>query len=107
MSKPKKRGMAEIRSAVPAGDAEICMAGYGPEDRGELGRLRVRGPMGVRWVWQLRCPWCRDLIEIAAERVYMLRGKITIRGGPVRCNQCETGTDIAAGVGRRHRNGTG
>ncbi len=91
---------------MPVGEAEILMAGYGPEDRGELGRLRVRGPTGVRWVWQLRCPWCRDLIEIEAERVFMLRGKITIRGGPVRCSQCEAETDIDEGVGRRHRNGT-
>ena len=108
------RLMDRSHSARPKG--ETCLVGIvaqGPEDRGQVGRMQIRDPVtpqnlypSVRNAWLLRCPWCRELIEIAPERVFVVAGEVEIHEGPVDCPNCSQGTRIESGIGY-HSNGVG
>lgn len=98
--------MDRIRSRRPVRECEVQIVAEGPKDRGHLGRLQIRDGRGIRWVWMFNCPWCRELIEIPAARVYVVAGAVSIRGGPVECHNCEQATAIRGGVGV-YANGSG
>jgi uncharacterized protein YbaR (Trm112 family) len=84
----------------------------GPEDRGQLGRVWIRERNGstpaLRDVWWHRCPWCREMVEIPRERLYVDAGKIRIDGTIV-CAHCETVYLVDDGIAHRVRDveGTG
>ena len=101
--------MDRIYSRAPAGDEyPIEFAPTGPEDRGQIGRVRIRaqqngtngkGP-AVRDLWWLRCPWCREMVEIPIARLHVASGRIRIDGTVV-CGHCEATYVVDAGRARR------
>ena len=106
MTRPDPRlAMDRIRSRPPPGDDyPVELAPAGPEDRGQVGRVRIRTENGagpqLRDVWWLRCPWCREMIELAAERIFMDAGVLRVID-PVMCLHCEAIYTIGAGRARR------
>ncbi len=105
----ERRVMDRIYSRAPDGDDyPIEFAPTGPEDRGQLGRIRIRkqtngtngAPPQLRDTWWLRCPWCREMIEIPIARLYVYAGRIRIEGTIV-CGHCETVYLVDDGVARR------
>lgn len=101
-----RRAMEQIRSRAPGGDEyPIVFAPTGPEDRGQLGRVRIRtqnGSKSVRDVWWLRCPWCREMVEFPAKRLHVDGGVVHIDGTVV-CTHCETIYTIDEGRALRVR----
>ena len=91
--------MDRIYSRAPDGNEyPIKFAPQGPEDRGQLGHLLIRDqPNGtngattptLRDVWWLRCPWCREMVEVPLERLHVDAGRVRIDGTIV-CGHCET-----------------
>ncbi len=106
MTRPNQRiAMDRIRSRAPGGDEHpIEFTPAGPEDRGHLGRVHIRMRNGstpaLRDVWWLRCPWCREMVELSHERLYVEAGRVRIEGA-VLCAHCETVYSVADGVARR------
>ncbi len=108
----QRRVMDRIYSRAPEGDEyPIEFAPIGPEDRGQLGRVRLRdqgsngpadAPPALRDLWWLRCPWCREMIQVPIERLHVERGRIRIDGRIV-CGHCETTYVVDAGRARRVR----
>lgn len=106
------RAMDQIYSRSPDGDEyPIEFAPVGPEDRGQVGRVRVRdqgtnGPTGppptLRDLWWLRCPWCREMVRLSIERLHLEAGHIRIDGTIV-CDHCESVYVVDAGLARRVR----
>ncbi len=97
--------MARIYSRAPDGDEyPIEFAPTGPEDRGQIGRVRIRAQNGtaptLRDLWWLRCPWCREMVEIPRERLYVETGAIRI-DGTIICGHCESAYVVTAGRARR------
>ena len=101
----QRLAMERIYSRAPEGDEyPIEFAPAGPEDRGQIGRVRLRvqngsGPQ-LHDLWWLRCPWCREMIELPRERINVEGGFLRI-DGTVHCSHCESAYEIAAGVARR------
>ena len=109
MTRRKTSTMEHSQSGRPKdGRCAVGIVAQGPEDRGDLGRIQMRDPetSRLRYAWVLRCPWCRELIEIASERIFVSAGEPTIKGGAVDCPNCSQGTVIRSGVGT-HSNGVG
>jgi uncharacterized protein YbaR (Trm112 family) len=101
--------MDRIYSRAPGGDEyPVEFAPTGPEDRGQFGRMRIRkqgngtngAPPQLRDTWWHRCPWCREMIEIPHERLYVDAGRIRI-DGTIICGHCEIVYLIDDGVARR------
>ncbi len=106
MTRPNQRiALDRIRSRAPAGDEHaIEFAPAGPEDRGQLGRVRIRDRNGstpaLRDVWWLRCPWCREMVELPRQRLNVEACKVRIDGTIV-CGHCEAAYVVADGRARR------
>lgn len=106
MTRPDPRiSMDRIRSRAPVGDEyPVEFVPAGPEDRGQLGRVWIRKQNGstpaLRDVWWHRCPWCREMVELPRERLYVDAGRIRIEGTII-CQHCETAYSVAEGVARR------
>ena len=106
----QRRVMDRIYSRAPDGDEyPIEFVPAGPEDRGQLGRVRIRAQQkngtngalpALRDLWWLRCPWCREMIEIPIARLYVDAGRIRIDGTIV-CDHCETAYVVDVGLARR------
>ena len=103
------RAMDRIYSRAPQGDEyPIEFAPVGPEDRGQIGRVRIRAQSGaqngaspmLRDLWWLRCPWCREMIELPRERLHLDAGLVRIDGTIV-CQHCETAYGVVAGLAVR------
>ncbi|MHC4715619.1 MAG: hypothetical protein ACYS5V_01500 [Planctomycetota bacterium] len=99
--------MERIYSKAPGDECVIEFASTAPEDRGQVGRVRIRSTNGsgapaMSDVWWLRCPWCRELIEFAAARLHVEGGQIRI-DGPVVCVKCESAYTVVAGVATKRR----
>lgn len=97
--------MDRIYSRAPAGDEyPIELAPVGPEDRGQVGRVRIRIENGsmpaLRDLYWLRCPWCREMIEFPPERLNVEAGLVRIDGTIV-CGHCEAAYVVDAGRARR------
>ena len=100
-----RRVMDQIYSRAPDGDEyPIEFTPAGPEDRGHVGRVRIRAQNGVspklRDIWWLRCPWCREMVELPLKRLYADAGRIRIEGTIV-CGHCETAYLVVDGKARR------
>ena len=106
MTRPnQRRVMDRIYSRVPKGDEyPIEFMPAGPTDRGHVGRVLIRCSNGttpsVRDLWWLRCPWCREMIEVPRDRLRVKAGKVEIDGRIV-CEHCETVYVVAGGRARR------
>ena len=106
MTRPNQRlAMDRIYSRAPAGDEyPVEFAPAGPTDRGHLGRVRKRIQNGatpaLRDLWWLRCPWCREMVELPHSRLHVEAGRVRIDGTIV-CGHCEAAYVVAGGVARR------
>lgn len=94
--------MGRIYSRLPGNECPVEFASVGPEDRGQIGRIRIRSTNGngqpaVSDVWWQRCPWCRELVEIDVARLHVVAGLIRI-DDPVVCSHCEILYTVDAGV---------
>ncbi len=102
--------MERIYSRAPNGDEySIELMPVGPEDRGQIGRVRIRAQNGsteMRDLWWLRCPWCRELVEISLERLNVDAGVVRI-DGTIICPHCEAVYEVNAGRARRLHAGAG
>lgn len=86
---------------MPEGTCAVTLGLRAPEQRGELGLILLAdGNGGRRRSWQLRCPWCRELVELEEARIGMQAGKLAI-SGPVTCGRCSARFTVADGVARR------
>lgn len=99
MTKPKLQRVLN-RTRVPGTRCPIEFAASAPGERGELGRVRLREDVGIRMVWWLRCPWCREFLEIPDTALFVEGGIITVAEAQA-CAKCGTGFTIADGIATR------
>ncbi len=100
-----RRAMDQIYSRAPEGnDYPVVFTPAGPEDRGHVGRVHIRSQNGseprLRDVWWLRCPWCREMVEIPIGRLHVDAGRVRIQGTIV-CQHCETAYRVDDGRAQR------
>lgn len=106
MTRPnQRRVMDRIYSRAPTGDEyPIEFMPAGPTDRGHVGRVLIRARNGstpsLRDLWWLRCPWCREMVEVPRERLSVEAGKVRIDGTIV-CGHCEAVYVVDAGRAKR------
>ncbi len=85
-------------SAIPGPECDIHMQAGAPEGRGDIGRVLQRtGDNGnLRELWWLRCPWCRELLELDAAQLHMEAGLLRY-GATIHCDTCTSDYEITAG----------
>ncbi len=90
------------RGAIPGPESVITMVYAAPEQRGDLGHVLMRvGDNGNRKeVWWLRCPWCREILDVPAASVNMKAGRLSI-DGTISCQTCENAYQIADGCAKK------
>lgn len=105
MTRPnQRRVMDRIYSRVPSGDEyPIEFMPAGPTDRGHVGRVLIRSRNGstpsLRDLFWLRCPWCREMVEVPRGRLNVEAGDVRIDGTIV-CGHCEAVYVVAGGRAR-------
>lgn len=102
MTRKKIEVAMRKRGPIPGADCEVAIVFSAPEQRGDLGRVLMRvGDNGNRKVvWWLRCPWCREILDVPAASVNMKAGRLSI-AGTISCQTCENDYRIADGCAKK------
>lgn len=100
MSRRDPRKSLSRPQAVPSNVCPVGMVPGAPEARGQIGWVMRRNGRGVEKVWWLRCPWCREMVQLDPRRLFMVAGEFRIRGA-VKCAHCETAFNVDKGEARR------